>query len=283
MNIFIPTRNRACQLDLLLRSLQKNLVYESPIPCFIVYDATSPEYTKAYHKLFDEWKDERFPLILIKENIFRNDFLDTLKQMGNDLVLGLTDDSVFYSGHVWNRKFLEEIMSVKDVLCVSLRLGNNTTIQDCATGKRMVDWLNNKSTRFNGLFFKWRWVDYPADSNPGYPVSLDGHIYRANELHKFSSLTPFENLRQWEGNLISFFADTKNEFPESMVCPQFSNVVNIPLNMVQEPWYSTFGKHGVTTKYLNDQFLAGKRLSMKPIENEKIIGSHQEIKMGWDE
>ena len=58
----------------------------------------------------------------------------------------------------------------------------------------MIDFVTNP------YLVKWNWKEWDSTQNYGYPISLDGHIFRTEELrdlsnkYKFDYLTHFEKL-----------------------------------------------------------------------------------------
>ena len=87
--IIIYTCNRAMQLDLLLRSMEKFIVGYNPQKVWVFYKP--PMTGNGYVKLFNKHKD----LNLIPQNNFRRDLKALTRQIKSKYVLGLCDDYIF--------------------------------------------------------------------------------------------------------------------------------------------------------------------------------------------
>lgn len=274
MQAFIVSKDRACQLDATLRSLAKHTTLVDKVT--ILFKASNSDFKKGYHKCFER----HFPFKThgIEETNFHDDFIERLELISKEaeFVLGLTDDTVIY------RQLYCDAQDIKnwwedETLCHSLRLGRNTTIQDCSTGLKMrkipgmvpADYKNTD----NEYFISWNWKKLGGDDNLNYPVSIDGVVYESDELLQMSKSINFKNLREWEGELV---AKTRKENKKcEMMCNELSSCVNISINMVQSPWNKDMPYY-ISEKELNDKFLNNEIIDLsETFKNQKIIGSHQ--------
>ena len=92
----------------------------------------------------------------------------------------------------------------------------------------------------------WDWSVHYMDF--GYPLSVDGHIFRTKEISKLTKKVSFENPNTYEAALQMF-----SNFPKSkMWAYKESVLVNSPTNVVQEVYPNRKGeKHGVSAEELN--------------------------------
>lgn len=117
MTVIIFSRNRAMQLDALLASIQR---YAPTLfgNVYVLYRVDSV-YAQSYAILREQRKDT---VTFVQRTNLKTNTLETLHKAG-EWACFLTDDDVFYrsaDNSFW--KYLTD-----DILCMSLRLGLNTT------------------------------------------------------------------------------------------------------------------------------------------------------------
>lgn len=142
----IFSKNRACQLDLLLRSLS--------IPCVVLY-TFDPEFEAGYKKLRKIHPKVKF----IKQKDFKTDLLKIIEKSEN--VLFLTDDDVMIDSFSWRSRNFKEFKNDSSVATLSLSLNPNVA------GR------------------KWKWSDYRGNYRLrmwGYPMSVDSCVFRTNDI-----------------------------------------------------------------------------------------------------
>jgi hypothetical protein len=113
---------------------------------------------------------------------------------------------------------------------------------------------------FMARFGRWNWLK--ASGDWGYPMSVDGHIFRYADIFPLAQQIEFNNPNTFEFEL--------NRNPirarPMMTCYAESVVVNLPVNRVQHEFENRAGGvHGVSVEQLNASFLAGKRVNLAPI------------------
>jgi hypothetical protein len=190
----IFSRNRAMQLDALLRSMEHYAhgVF-GPVYALLRYD--TPEYRQAYGKV------ARIPhsCLIARGEDLRGMLLQYLAKDGP--VVMFADDDIFYRP-VTNTAIPE------DALCYSLRLGKNTTYSYCA----------GKDQKEGELDFI-------------YPWSIDGHIYRSRQLRDaIASISDFSTPTQMEARL---HVEVKDRLGSKVAYGEHSCLVNIAHNAVQ--------------------------------------------------
>ena len=169
------------------------------------------------------------------------------------------DDDIFY------KNFSKELFNefTDDVVCFSLRLGLN--IDYCYSNDKLNK-IKTYEDRRN--FIKWNWRDEELDF--AYPLSVVSHIFRTKEIKELTEQIEFENPNTYEGKLQIFLKDLKPK----MVAYKQSRVFGVPANSVNSSWTNRNGlTYARSTKELNEQFLAGKRIN---IDREFNIHSAQQ-------
>lgn len=258
-NLIIFSKNRACQLQLLLESLEekgKRFFNETRV----LFKA-GESYAESYKIL-----RHRFPNVKFKiEKDFRADLLSMLKKEG--FTTFLVDDTILYS-RIERPK--DEILNLitEDVVCFSLRLGLNCKYSHPADIHYSI-----ASHASNEHYLKFNW----ATQQPGdfrYPMSVDGHIFKANLIKKIIERSSFTNPNTLESTLQNHL----NSIPQNIVCFKHSKLVGIPVNLVNTTHQN---KSGLTFHHsaesLNLRYLKGESIDLKSIDVSKIIGPHQEI------
>jgi hypothetical protein len=119
----------------------------------------------------------------------------------------------------------------------------------------------------------WRWRG--LDGDWGYPMSLDGHVFRTAELRPLIESIEFKNPNTLEQALaLSPLPSPK------LVCLPEAVVANIPANRVQT---MNENRHtGGTTERLNSMFLSGARLDLEPLAGLRSNAPHTPVALRWE-
>jgi hypothetical protein len=247
------SRDRACQLDLLLASLERNgrMLFN---PVYVLYRATTAAHDDAYLLC-----QERFPGV-----VFVPDGDETPADLLSDALLAtfFTDDSVLY------RPLPSRPLFDLDVLCFSLRLGWNT--RWCYPLGR-----EQRSPGFvkTGGMLRWEWKD--ADGDFGYPASVDGHVFRARNLRRALMGCPGDaNPNRLEEHLVEAFRDDRKTM---MASYDHSCLVGVPANVVSSTHRNRHDVHGQHPDALCAAYLSGRRISLDDLDFADVRGAHQDI------
>jgi hypothetical protein len=114
----------------------------------------------------------------------------------------------------------------------------------------------------------WSWMDHSDDF--GYPMSLDGHIFRTEDIFPLLS-----NLSFYNPNSLESILSKNPPHRTKMICLSRAPIFNIPVNKVQNNYNNRHGS--ISAAYLNDMFLSGYRISLKPLIGFNNIACHQEV------
>lgn len=257
LNFVIFSKNRACQLDLLLRSLDQNnlnQIFEINVLYTFTEDhKTSYDFCKMDHKNVKFNKEYNFEK-QTKELFSSSKFICLL-----------TDDTVFF------REFCLPFQ-IKENECFSWRLGYNTIIQDCYNNI-FQPFLVPKT--YSGNIISWNPNEYPAHFNYGYPFSFDGHVYNSKTLMDILKDKTFKNTNEIEGILHS----NRNRI-DTLISNVHSSCVNIPCNNISG--LTEFGKsYYYSMDFLKNMYVSGKRI--KPIQEKKqpVLACHQEFEFNF--
>ena len=120
--LIIFSKNRSCQLHLLLESLEKNSkdLFDS---IFVIYTYTEKDYFDGYNKII-----ESFPKVsFVVEDDFFKDTMKLVSDNSFEYTTFMVDDNVFYRGLPISREKIFNLFNDqnKPISCFSLRLGLN--------------------------------------------------------------------------------------------------------------------------------------------------------------
>jgi hypothetical protein len=239
------SRDRAAQLDLCLRSIETNASWIDRTT--VIFRPTSDAHRDGYELVKTRHRDARF----MEERGFQGQVLDALKH--GEFVMFVCDDDVFY-GRIEKPTPTPDVILNLDprVVCVSTRLGANTTrCYSLRTDQQVPD-------DGNPTVMHWRWRDAHYDF--AYPGSLDGHVFRADELTILISATGWDHEIKW--SCPNELEDHLHRAVQSsllplMACYRQSLLVGVPVNRVNDTHKrNRYGElWPVTPEALNERLL----------------------------
>ena len=266
----IFSKDRACQLEFLLRTLMHNKFGNISQDFFILYKGSTPDFDDGYNKLQEMTNN----IAWIDEDDFQSDTIDIIKN-AQDYICFFVDDNLMYRQCDYDAKYIVSVLTqVEGAGCFSLRLGLNTTIQDPYSNKKVNKMPDFTKIQVDGYSdsLAWQWTTLPLN-NFSYPFSVDGHIYNTDLI--LNSLDyEFDTPNALEGRF-----DAKN-IPPVMFCGTRSCIINNPMNLVGSSQNKAGVWHGMTLEELNTGFLDDKILQpTKTYSVEDFVGCHQELEM----
>lgn len=279
----IFSKNRACQLDLLLRSIQQNLPNFQEI--FVLYHYTTSEFAVGYEKLINKFPNFSF----VPQTDFEQNTRTLLNLVGdvsgNKYVCFFVDDNIIYRKCDLDNTCIDALFcETPELTCFTLRLGANTVIQDQYNNIPTVfpqktyhlsDFFGGWKLENEKLLF-WDWTTVKVFGDFGYPFSVDGHIYKVSDLLPLLNYE-FDTPNAFEGRF------DKNTFSTNLMgCFEQSVLVNNPLNIVGSSNNNAGLYWGHTLEELNQKYLDGYQISLNSIMEKKIFAAHQEIEIEYE-
>jgi len=249
LNIIVFSKNRACQLDALLRSICKQV--KIPHSIVVLYKA-DPDFQNGYRELSFRPQSKNVKWLC------ETDFESQTKQLVLDcdpssFLMFLVDDIIFKKQLQYDKVF-KDFASNSSVMCLSLRLGKDITA-DARKVKKAIP----------GTRWTWKGCELKGWN---YPMSVDGNVFRAKDLQGYVSSLNFQNPNSFE----SAMAATPLPAPE-MMCYPSSRLVNLAINKVQtEVLKNTCGN--IHESFLNDKWRRGFQIALDPIEKLKHNERH---------
>ena len=270
ISAIVFSRDRAVQLKLFLDSVNKNAPALFELNVIINY--TDDDYKKAYDTIINDSQYSHVNFVVTED--IKEFILFTIKT-GCDYSCFFLDDDIIYK-EISFADIVEPIEADDDVVCFSLRLGENTT--KCYTlgaDNVMHDMIKSVNT------MKWDWTLHYLDF--GYPFSMNGHIFRKNDIYKLVKKSTFSNVEELEMALY----DYTEMFPRNMmVSYRDSRLVNIPCGRVQVSLDDEMtmalkeSESRIRRKSMNNFFLTGSFINLESIDFSNIEGCHQKINLG---
>lgn len=245
MRAIVFSRDRPMQLDLLLTSLERNA--PGVFDVNVLYNGIG--YEEGYAICSEEHPETTF----IAEDGLTYQVRSLLRDGG--LVSFFTDDDVLYGE-------TRPIELEDHWICGSLRLGWNTIYCYPLRRYQVVP---------EGTVWGWE----QADGDFAYPMSLDGHVFRSEDLLPLIEGRNFSTPNHLE---VMLMKGAKSIGRPMMAGYIESRLVGIPANRVQSDMPNRNGEtHPYSVQELNDLYLAGKRIDLDALDFSDIRGAHQEI------
>jgi len=265
LNILIFSKDRACQLELLLRSMAKHFDGIEKYRINVLFIYTNDEFKEGYQELTTKYIPKNLNVDFHYERIygFKAGVL-RLIDPGNAYTMFAVDDNVFKAHFSLDSKEFERFASDDKIACLSPRMYPG--INYCYTAR-----LDSPAPTFDepGV---WRWAGYKGDWS--YPMSIDTHVFRTKDIMPHLLNLDYKNPNTLEGHMANrCLSATK------MICFQEAKVMNLPINKVQ----TANGNHcgNISAEFLNQQFLSGKTIYLLEIEETMNTAPHQEVDIQW--
>ncbi|HEX6743691.1 MAG TPA: glycosyltransferase [Solirubrobacteraceae bacterium] len=247
------SKDRPAQLDLLLRSISR--FAPAGVQTAVVFTASEHLHDRGYAVAREahpwvRWVDEG------EAGGFKAATLSLVADAGERIGF-LVDDIVFTHPLDVDAAPLAALDADPEVLCCSLRLD---------PGKTYCYALDRPMTPPPAT--TWHWMGMEGDW--GYPMSLDGHIFRTAQIAALLERLQYRNPNELEAAL----ADAPIALPKA-TCFDVARIVNVPDNRVQETAPNRHG--GGSAARFTPALLAGRRLDLEPFVGLAVRSVHHEM------
>ena len=257
----ILSKDRPAQLDLLLRSIERNGAGWFDWEALWNGERGDEDYD------FTLWHPDRF----CRDDTANGDFEWFVRAMlaeAGEFVCFLCDDDILYRP----APVFSGIRS-EETLCWSLRLGLNTVRQYPSDLPQAWPWRSPDGP------FVWDWRT--ADLDFGYPGSVDGHIFRTADVRRMLAGRSFPNPTSLECALVEGCNEIAEERP-LMACYPHSVLVGNPINRVSAQSNVRYGtRYPVTAAECQERFGRGERIDLDALDFSEVNGAHSEIQLVW--
>jgi len=263
LNIIIFSKDRACQINSLLRSLKDNFYY-TPDTVSILYKYTNSGFEDGYNKVISE--NIITNINWLREIDFKSNVRDlVLKMSPESLIMFLVDDNIIF------RK-IDITPTVANFhhkhLFISLRASRS--------------YPRDKDLPFfsetNG-FLEWQWQVKRKKSNTwNYPFSVDGNIYQSVRMQQILNNLTFAAPNSFESAMHAYRKCRWIRQINKAISPIEPAIFNNPLNRVQTE--GTTWHKDIDPEFINKKYLAGfkidnsKLYACKPMDTHDDMGLH---------
>ena len=262
INILVFSKDRAMQLDLLLKSIQKNFHTENKIDVLVLstdqiyergYEIIKQRYSHA--SLHKQWPNASFKdQVMAIVDLFDYDW--TVCFLDDDVVINPVDLV----------PALEFITS--DVNALSLRM--HPGITTCYP-KDMIMAMPDFQLCDNNLM-KWNWAKYDPALDWGYPMSLGGNVYRHSYLKGIWEDIRFAAPNWMEGYM--HMCRPIGWMPYQLAFTE-QKVYNVANNLVQNVCDNRYEhNHNNSIEILNKKYLDGYEINLSKIEGRQYISAN---------
>jgi len=260
INYIVFSRDRACQLELFIRSMKFYFKEFNDYKINILYTYSDNRFKEGYDKLLKLHDDKNINYIKETHDFKKHVLL--LLDTNNLYTVFFVDDIVFKNPFTLNCKQFKLFTMDDNILTLSLRLHPYLTY--CYSAR-----VEMRSPHFDSNF-SFKWQGETGDYN--YPMSLDGHFFRTREIAAITKVLSFKNPNSYESLLAGYPLNRPK-----MICFEESIIVNNPINKVQNFNNNVHGN--ISAFYLNDKFLEGYIIDLENFKGFKNISCHQEIEI----
>jgi hypothetical protein len=262
LDVVVFSKDRAAQLDALLRSVRAFLTF--PHRLHVVYTSSAPEFDNGY-QLLQAWHDgiglNWLPDKGMFESVARN-LVREINQGPGRYLMFLVDDLLFTRPFT-AQPLLELLDTDEKILAVSLRLGKNVT----------YSYLHDQPFQLPHFSQGCRWAwNSGAQGDWSYPMSLDGNIYRTSDIAELLTELNFNSPNEFESAMAG-----KPVTRPDLVCELLSSMVNIAVNRVQSSFPNRCGNQDAQA--LNKAFLKGRAVDIRPLAGRTFNSCHIEEKL----
>lgn len=268
----IFSKDRACQLDLLLRSIYRNFTHVS-MDIHVLCKATSGDFMRGYDKLKKTYNTVEF-----WDEINFHEDTSRIIAMGGDYTCFFVDDNIVYRKPEVRGEQIEAVFNqLPQFGCFSFRVGLNTTVQNPYTDPPTTIKIDHPMAEVmvdKIATLAWDRRSIPQyGNNFGYPFSVDGHIYDRNVMLAAVGTYDFNTPNAFEGCFPVKY------IPTGMGCLKQSAVVNNPINLVGSSQNAAGAWWGHSLTELNDAYLGGKEIDLDDLCKNEVKGCHQEMEI----
>lgn len=264
--VIIFSKNRACQLNLLLDSIKYNAI--SLFDKISVLYVADDDFKTGYEIV----KQNHPTITFFLEKNFRRDFINLIDDEIETTTF-LVDDAVIFE-QILTEKIDIIRPVVEDYIIFSLRLGKNCVYSHPANlhytlGEHEID----------GEYITFDYTKQQV-GDFRYPLSTDGHIFNTGLIKDLLIEIDFNNPNTLEANLQRFVFTSS--IPTTVKCFSESKLVSIPVNLVNNTFKNRYGlEFGISEDELNNKFISGEKIDLHSMDFSSVNGPHKEIKYNF--
>ncbi|HZP47020.1 MAG TPA: hypothetical protein VFB07_00685 [Vicinamibacterales bacterium] len=278
--VVIFSKDRAAQLDLLLRSWSEQVEEWPDFAVSVLFKSTSPDFTRGY----DEVK-RAFPTVFFQEEDDRRPFkaqvLELIEREERELFHFLADELVFIRPYSTQDEPFQLLRRRNDIAAVALRMSPRINFA------QPINLVTPPPPHRHNM---WRWQPRPlwvervarqfgihsARGDWSLQLNVDGNTFRYRQfVEHFRSLPEIGGLNKLE---TTFVLHPMRSLPYLVSYPE-SRLINLALNRVDP--HSNYPFAGLSAADFNARYLAGERLSYAPLIGLQHNACHIIVEPVW--
>jgi hypothetical protein len=279
----IFSKNRACQLDQLLRSLAEHLEEWNLFHITVIYVAENEDFREGYRIVQRQFQsavfvEQRFDKTIQKQI---QEIIDNSRQ---EFVCMLVDDDILIRKLSLYSPQFETFRKNVQVAALSIRLSPSITYcQPLAMSEKpprlsaqgVFHWYKTPFWRLMRDVLTKLGQPGLGVGDWGVPMSMDGNFFRLPEFREYFRCLP-EMKAFGDIEITMYFTPIPKEYG---VCFDEAKLINIPLNSVRTDY--AYPSMSVAAKYLNEAFIGGRRLDYLHLCSINAISCHLEMLPRW--
>jgi hypothetical protein len=251
------SRNRPIQLHALLSSMKEMVSGNHRVTVLHRYD---DEYQQSLNEVIELFPDVKF----LHEESFRDQVLSLVDESGEHCAF-LVDDIIFKESVDCDTP-VQILRDHPRIFCFSLRLGVH--LDHCfplGSAMRVPDGAVSSG------YFVWNWRNSEHDWN--YPLSLDGHIFRTDQMKQMAEAVNYRNPNEFEAALQML--SKHPGLPPECISSVRSTILNVPMNRVQDEFKNRC--LDVSVEDLHDEWKRGNEIDRSRLVGYINHGAHEPL------
>jgi hypothetical protein len=269
MNVVIFSKDRAPQLDLLLRSMERNFYQGYNQNVTVIFKASSKEYENGYRaliKLYGRKEKQTGYVTWVNEEqtSFKEAAINAI-DIQKTMTMFLVDDIVFTNSFTVHDDEFAFFNKNPNILGLSLRLDPKKTYCYAIDKSMTVPESHDQN------YFCFPWLN--AEGDFGYPMSVDGTVFRTQEI-----LPLMRSLNYWNPNTFEAALSQNPIQHPYLLSYSKAKLVNIPANRTQNTFQNRHANlEEAQLSKLNASFLEGMKIDLTPFLSLETPSVHFEM------
>ena len=267
----VLSQDNAARLHLLLESLHRNS--KNLFDITVLYKASSSDFLTGYKIAASRFNGKNrhghiFPIRWVEmsdSSIAEN--ITTLSEEARALVCLFNDENIMFNTPSSYAK-IKNLFDKHDPLALSLRLGNNTIIQNPYSRDRYFAEIPSEGEFVLDQFLLWNASQITPYTNFGIPFSINGNIYRRESLLRIMRESSSFSIEDLESEIQPlFYSNHYSDLTSFLSCPEYSVVIHNSSGKIVDDESTN---EGISSADLNDRYLRSKVIDLDYMSFEHI-------------
>jgi hypothetical protein len=267
----ILSEDNAVRLHLLLESLHRN--GGNLFDITVLYRGSSNEFFKGYEKAAIHFNGKNryshtFPVrwIEMEHSSVAKNVLSFLPS-ARDLVCIFNDENILFKNPP-SFTAIKTLFDEHDPLALSLRLGNNTVIQNPYNADEYFSEIPPDGEFVLDQFLVWDAASVAPYTNFGIPFSINGHIYKNRSLAKILDQSSSSKIDDLEPEIQPiFYNNLYDGLPSTLSCLEYSIAIHNSSQKIADTDHQPLG---LGLEDLNKRYLQSQTIDLDYITFDHI-------------